>query len=78
MTALFNRLGDRMLRAVLPQAEAGATQCWPYPQCHQCYGSYCISYTPCGHDGSTTPGPAPWCYIRASGSSGMSYRPCPC
>jgi hypothetical protein len=78
LITLFNQLGDRLLRAVLPQADAGATVCWSHPDCSKCFGTYCVNYTPCEPDGSTVPGYPHWCWISGTGGSGMSYSPCPC
>ncbi len=66
MTALFNRVGDRLLRAVLPQAKAAAVSCWHH--CTKCYGTYCIDYYVCWvpYPGYT------YCFISAPGSSGTS------
>jgi hypothetical protein len=76
--ALFNRAGDRLLRTVLPHAQAAATQCGY--RCGRCYGSYCVNYYACAPDGAVGPPeyPAPWCWISSPGASGMSYSPCPC
>jgi hypothetical protein len=79
--ALLNRVGDRILRTVLPQAEAAAVSCFfNRPVCSRCYGSYCVSYYVCGPSGCTAPDGLcnNWCYVSAPGASGLSYSPCPC
>jgi hypothetical protein len=66
MTALFNRVGDRLLQAVLPQEKAAASYCWW--ACGYCYPGMCIDYYRCSDPGSTAPGYG-HCIVRAGSYS---------
>lgn len=77
MTALLNRVGDRLLGALLPEAKASA--CTWYPgycyQVHQeCYGgSACTYWSQCGTE---SPGSQPFCHVDPPGSYDYNYWGC--
>ncbi|MGN9907515.1 hypothetical protein ACTMTJ_08150 [Phytohabitans sp. LJ34] len=75
MTALLNRLGDRLLGAVLPRATASACTVWAN-QCRavyqECYaGATCTTWYQCHNnvDGA-------YCHVDAPGSYDYNYRGC--
>ncbi|MGN9907516.1 hypothetical protein ACTMTJ_08155 [Phytohabitans sp. LJ34] len=75
MTALLNRLGDRLLGAVLPRATASACfvereRCYLVKQ--ECYGgTACTAWWQChnSQDGA-------FCYVDPPGSYDYSYGGC--
>jgi hypothetical protein len=75
MKALFQRVGDRILGAVLPHAKASACTVWPnacvavYQECYA--GSVCTTWYQCNNRTNGT-----YCHVDAPGSYDYNYRGC--